>query len=325
MKFRLPLIFILALMVGGLPIVTFAISESSISMDVVPPNPNPYENVTITLSSFAANLDTVKIEWLADGKIGTSGIGKKSFSVTSKAANVETRVEARISLPDGQINKRVTIRPSVMVLLWEANDSYVPPFYRGKALPTLGNEIKVVAMPEIRIGSATVSPKNMTYSWKKDYSNQPNDSGYGKNFFTYTNDYLEDESVVGVTASTVDQKYETENSIRVGAFLPKILFYREDSLLGTIWGNTLKNNYQINGEEVLMAAPYFISPKDVRHPSLVFKWFINNSLVSNTNYKKNVLPLRVEAGTSGRAEVRLEIENRDQILQSAKKEISVEF
>jgi len=33
-----------------------------------------------------------------------------------------------------------------MVLLWQADDSYVPPFYEGKALPSPNSEIKVVAM-----------------------------------------------------------------------------------------------------------------------------------------------------------------------------------
>ena len=325
MRFRFSLIGLFLFGVIILPNLVFAVSPSSISVDVVPPNPNPFEIVTVTLNSFAANLDTVRIEWLVDGKSLSSGIGKKSFSLTAKAANIETRVEARIYLPDGQIDKKVTIRPAVMVLLWQANDSYVPPFYKGKALPSLGSEIKVVAIPEIRAGGTAINPRSMTYAWKKDYSNQPSDSGYGKNFFTYTNDYLEDRNIIGVTASTTDQIYQAEGNVGIGSFSPKIVFYKSDTELGTIWEKAIADIHRINEQEVLMAAPYFVSPRDVRHPSLFFNWFINGSLVNNSSYKKNVLPVKVEAGSSGTAQVRLEVENKDQIFKPSKKEIRVEF
>ncbi len=64
----------------------FAISPSSISVDVAPPNPAPNENVTITLSSFAANLDSVSISWFVNGKSVLTGVGKKSFSITAGPA-----------------------------------------------------------------------------------------------------------------------------------------------------------------------------------------------------------------------------------------------
>ena len=123
-----------------------------------------------------------------------------------------------------------------MVLLWQANDSYVPPFYRGKALATPDSEIKVVAMTD---------SKNMTYAWKKDYSNDQEASGYGKNFFLYTNDYLEGSNNVSVVASTLDQKYSNEASIEVGTTEPKILFYKNDNSLGTTLQKTLTNPYKI--------------------------------------------------------------------------------
>ena len=50
-----------------------------------------------------------------------------------------------------------------MVLLWQANDSYVPPFYKGKALPGADTKIKIVAMPEIRSGSLLDTLDDETY------------------------------------------------------------------------------------------------------------------------------------------------------------------
>lgn len=309
----------------ALPHKTLAITESSITVSVTPGNYAPSENVDIALSSFSANLDTVTISWFVNGRSVLSGIGKKSFSITSGAAGSETIVLARIALPDDEIQKTISIRPNVMVLLWQANDSYVPPFYKGKAMPTLESEIKVVAMPEIRTGGGMVDSKNMTYSWKRDYNNEVEGSGYGKNSFVYTSDYLENLNNIEVTASTTDQQYSSKANISVVATSPEISFYKKDNDAGIIWEHTLLNGHFIRDGEIIVAIPYFISPKDYRRPELVFNWFINDTLVGIQNLRKNLIPLRVPEGTSGVSKLRLEIENRDKIFQAVSKEIELQF
>ncbi len=304
---------------------TNAASPSSISVDINPENPAPNENVTITLSSYASNLDSVDITWSVNNKSTLSGIGKKSFSINAPGVGGEISVTAIIALPDGNIEKRVTIRPSVMIMLWEATDSYVPPFYKGKAMPTMDSEIKIVAMPEIRTSSGIVNPKNMTYSWKKDYMNEQGASGYGKNYFIYVNDYLEDSNTIGVTTSTIDQNYSSSASIEVGVYQPKILFYKNDASLGTVWEHALPNGHKIVGEEIIEAAPYFISPGDIRIPTLLWSWFINDSLVSTIGLSKNLMPVKVPEGTTGASKIRLEINNVYKLYENTTKEIDVIF
>mgnify|MGYP001616931876 CR=1 FL=1 len=302
-----------------------AISPNAISVDVIPANPIPYQNVTITLSSFAANLDSVNIQWIVDDKSILSGIGKKSFSLTTKAANINTRVEIRIFLPDGEINKNINIRPGVLVLLWQANDSHVPPFYKGKALPTPGSEIKVVAMPEITINNKMIDSKSMTYDWKQNYNNRQNASGYSKNSFTFINDYLEDSDNVSVVASTINQQYSSESSIIINTSNPEIHFYKNDQELGTRWEQSLQNNHVVSGEETIIAEPYFISPQDIRVPDLLFYWSLGGRSVSVPSYIKNLIPIKAEIGTSGTTKLKLEIENTEKIYQTAKKEININF
>jgi hypothetical protein len=324
-KFLLIPLGVLAIFIAFLAPNVLAVSPSSISVSINPPNPAPYASVTITLSSFAANLDSVNIVWLEDGKTVLSGVGKKSYSTTTKKENVETRIEARIFLPDGEINKNISIRPAVMVLLWQANDSYVPPFYKGKALPTADSEIKIVAMPEIVVNGSKVAPDKMTYNWKLDYNNQPNDSGYGKNAFVFTNDYLENSNTVSVVASTTNQQHSSEASINVTTVNPEISFYKRDATLGTLWEQALFNNYLIQGEEIVIAEPFFISPKNWRRPELIFNWSINNRSVVVPNYLKNLMSLKTAEGVTGTSILRLDIENTDKIFQTAKKEINIQF
>ncbi len=323
--------FILCLMIVFivftiLPIETSAISPSAITVNLAPQNPSAGENTTITLDSFSNNLDSILISWFVNGKKVSSGIGLKSFSLIAPSAGSETTVRSVLAFADGDIEKKIIIRPSVMVLLWEAIDSYVPPFYKGKALPTADSEIRVVAMPEVKSKGAVVSPKNMLYSWRKNYTNEPLASGYGKNSFTFINDYLENGDNIAVTASTLDEQYSSQASVGITVYQPQISFYKNDLTLGTIWEKALANGHRIVGDQTIVAEPYFMSPKEIWSQSLVWNWFINGNLTNNVSeYRKNWLPLRVEGGVQGTANLILQVENKNQLLGNAVREINVEF
>lgn len=327
MKLRLMLPFVAIFLIAGvfLPSVAQAASPSSISITANPENPNPNENVNIKLSSYLSNLDSVSITWFLNGKNILSGVGKKSFSLSAPTSEGEASVKAVISLPDGEIEKSITIKPTTTILLWQANDSYVPPFYKGKAMPSINSEIKIVAMPEIKKGSQFIDPQNMIYEWKQDYTNMQQSSGYGKNYFTYVNDYLEDYSNVAVVASTIDQKYSSSANIDVGATDVKVLFYKNDIDLGTIWEHSLSNGYKITGDAVLEASPYFISPKDIRIPTLSWIWSINDKLINMPSIRKNLIPLKVQEGTTGSSKIMLDIENKYKVFGTAKGKINVTF
>lgn len=308
-----------------LPLRAFAVSPSAITVTVAPENPSPGQDTTITISSYASNLDSAPIAWFVNGKKISSATGQKSFVTKAPASGSEATVRVVITLPDGAIEKVISIKPSVMVLLWQAANSYVPPFYHGKAMPTIGSDIKVVAMPEVRSKGTSVNPQNMTYAWQRNYTNDAQGSGYGRNFFLYTNDYLENSDTIGVTASTVDGQSSSTANITIGTVQPHIAFYKNDSTLGPIWEHALFDGYKIEGDETVLAEPYFISPKEIQSPSLTWNWFINDSLVDVFGYRKNLMPLRVQDNTTGVSRLRLEIENNDQILETASKEISVQF
>ena len=310
----------------ALPISVFAVSESAIELTATPQSPTPGENVTIIASSYASNLNTVNITWFVNGKKISGGIGQKSVSFTASVGGADTTVKATISLPSGATDRQITIRPSTMVLLYEAVDAYVPPFYRGKALPSIGSDIKIVALPEIKSGAGFLSPKNMVYEWTRNYTNDAGAGGYGKNSFIYTNDYLEDSEVIGVTASTTDGQYSLQGSTSVAPNEPHISFYEYDKDKGTLWEKALQDGHVITGNEVILAEPYFITPKQIQTPRLVFSWSINDNAINAIGrYRQNMFPVRAESEVSGTSKLKLEIENKDDFLETVQKEISLQF
>ncbi len=300
---------------------THAQSASDISTQIIPENPAPGESVTINLSSYSIDLNSNTITWLVNGKNVQSGIGKKSYTLTAGTAGSETTITIRVN----DLETKIIIKPSVMVVLWQADDSYVPPFYKGKALPTPDSTVKIVAMPEIKVGSGYLSPKNMTYSWRKDFTNDEQASGYGRNYFSYISDYLDASNYIEVNAISVDGKYSSTSNTTVGTFQPKLLFYKNDENIGTKFENTITDGHTIVDKEILFAAPYFISPQDIRNPRLLWNWSINGGQITNFGLQKNLLPLQVQSGVSGTSTVKLEIENMDKVFQTATKEINVTF
>jgi hypothetical protein len=301
-------------------------SAESIYVDIVPQNPSPGENTNISLSSYSAKLDSVLISWSINGKTVQSGIGKKSLSLSAPASGKENQIIATIALPNNTIKKEISLKPSVATLLWQASASYVPPFYKGKALPGPGTTIKVVFLPEIYSGTQLLSPRTMTYSWKKDYTNNPDGSGYGKNSFIYTSDYLDASNNISVSASTVDQKYKTTAAIDINTFNPKLLFYKNDLTMGTLWEQSTKDGAMIIGDEIIEATPYFISSKNIGDPFLVWSWFINDLPVSeNFNFKRNLLPIKTQIGISGSSIIRLEVDNLYKLYSTVSNEIKVKF
>jgi hypothetical protein len=126
------------------------VQDNEINVETIPDNPQPYQDVTINLTSYATDLNKAIITWQGvNSSQNLSGIGKTSYTFKAGGPNTTNTFDITIT-PVGSnntISKRITISPSEIDILWESVDGYTPPFYKGKALPTLGSSIKVVAVP----------------------------------------------------------------------------------------------------------------------------------------------------------------------------------
>src|SRR5690606_10591875 len=69
-----------------------AIRDNDIAVDFSPAVPGPNQNVKITLSSFATDLNKAAITWSVDGKESLSGTGKTSFSFTTGDIGSKTEI-----------------------------------------------------------------------------------------------------------------------------------------------------------------------------------------------------------------------------------------
>jgi len=158
------------------------VQNADVVIDINPKYPRANEEVKASLSSYATDLNKSKISWKLNGQISIEAVGKKDFSFTTAGVGLQTVLEAEIQTSDGSfLNKKIIITPSDIDMLWEATDSYTPPFYKGKALNTSEGMLKIVALTNSRDSAG------LSYNWKLDDTNKPDSSGYKKNYYIFKN------------------------------------------------------------------------------------------------------------------------------------------
>lgn len=295
------------------------IQSGDIVLNISPQYPKANEEVNASVSTFTTDLNNAKISWILDGSTALEGIGKKDFSFKVGNSGFSTNLEVKIETITGSvINKKITISPSDIDMLWEAYNTYVPPFYRGKALASIEGKVKVVAIP------STQNLAGFSYNWKQDDKSKQDSSGYGKNYYIYQNSYLENSNTVAVAVSDIFGNGIGSGTISINPGNPKIVFYKKDQILGTQWENSISNGFTINKDgDTIVAEPYFFSIKDLNSSGYEFNWFLNGEQTP-TPSQKNTLSIK-PGGNSGSAIIKVIINNTKTLFQSMNKEINVNF
>lgn len=299
-----------------------AISEKNVSLNISPANPSPGENFTLTLVTYSLDLNRSTITWSVNGKKVLSGIGKTSYQGTMSDLGKTTQIKVTIEAGLLLLEKNISLIGTDMDLIWEAIDSYVPPFYKGKALPGPEARINVVAIPLLQDGTKLLSADNITYAWNRNYTPDLASSGYGKNSFIFRTSYLNTSENIHATSTAINKNLSSKKSIEIKTVKPKIIFYPVQNGF-TDTSHALKNPITVRADSYTLAAlPYFFSSENPDVKDISYTWKINNQqlIVSSP---KNILTVQKGASTSGTID--LTIESISKLLQTAKSRMTINF
>lgn len=300
----------------------------SVGVSVTPESVSPGDLVTIELESFSTDLNRAEIVWVVDGITLLQGVGQKEYSLSAKGLGEQTKVEITINTTNGiPVLKTVFINPQSIDLLWEAIDSYTPPFYKGKALPSRGALIKTSVLPFLKGSRGTFSnPNSLVYNWEQNYKPYPSVSGYGKSFYVFRNTFLQKEELLKVKVSTVDGTLTASNSVNLSFFNPEILFYEKKPAIGVLFNESKNQGLTLTENEIsLLGVPYFSSTKTkvgVLDGTLSLTWKINDSFVSSD--RPDVLTVRKPEGESGYSVINFEVES-PYLYQNKEESLRVSF
>jgi len=287
-----------------------------ITLTVSPNFPRANEEVSLELHGFTVDLDRAEISWFLNNKLISIGIGNRTFSFKTDGLGSVSSLLIVVEHPtSGIFRKTQVFRPADVDILWEV-DTYVPPFYKGKKMPSSNSPVTLTAMPELRTSRGKkLDPRSLVYTWEQDRVILLNQSGYGKQSITVDGPALFQNTIISLEVSSFDGLIRASKTIFIEPFEPEILFYEKHPLRGILYNNAIIRSFFLPKEEfTLRGEPYFFSSDSFGKVTLDFGWTVNNSTILPT--RKNELVLRKE-GSGGSREVRLAIRDLRNLLQSA--------
>lgn len=309
------------------PMISYAqnyqiINASDILMTMNPELPGPYQDVTITLESYAINIDASRITWIVNNEKILSGVGEKKITVKTKNLGEPLLVEVQVKWNQvDTLIKRVRIEPAYVDLLWEAVNSYTPPFYKGKALPASESILRVVALP-----SGVIGNDQFVYTWEHNGNVQQDQSGFKKHSFEARNNFFDKKFVVDVNVTGRLTPFRARASLVVPRFDPEIHFAINNPLGVPV--AQINNGFRINGKfNTLVAHPYYFSVKEGLKYIQVL-WTIDGEPYTpplSSSRPSIEIPVIPPSEGSGSSDIRVQIVNNNEILQQSEGQTQIRF
>ena len=155
-------------------------------------------------------------------------------------------------------------------LTWSAS-SYTPPEYQGKALPTQGSQIKVVAAPL----NSGIDPEKMTFRWLLDDETQGAANGPGKNYFVFPS-----QKPAGAWHQIEVQILDVSGNLTERQFL-SIKIRNPEILISDEQNNYLPQTISVKTGQTLKlsSAPLFFNVKTPQE--INFSWTENDRVFSS--------------------------------------------
>lgn len=300
------------------------VKESDVSLDMEPLFPRPNERVSITINSFATNLDTANISYYIDGKLIKSGKGLKNFSLILGKQGTVSNLKIKMDLLDGySIEKNIAIKPSSVDLLWEA-DTYTPPFFKGKRQFSHQSIVKLVAIPHILQNGVEIPENKLLYKWSKDGEILGDRNGYGRNILKIATSLISRDMIVGVEVEDPETGFSAYNEVNLSPKEPFVVFYKKDPLYGIQYQKAILSTLPLTGQEIeLVAVPYFFNTEE-NGTKIKYTWTINGSDIQDGENRATRI-FRKVGDVFGTSNVSIKVENLDKILQFGESTISVNF
>lgn len=247
-----------------------------------PSSPSPNEQTTITAKTPTFDPNTAHFTWTVDGKKrdDLSGFGKNKFTITAGDAGSKMRVSVHVLSPKGQtLTSAYTMYVTDLTMTWIAQ-TYTPKWYKGKALPTSGSPLKIVAAPTIIIDGVTIPPEKLIYRWS--VNGQKKLSGIGQQTFTTVAPGKPDQTLM-YTVSIEDggKRIKKEGRLGLTVVIPKAVIYQTLPLGGVEPRQAMRYASLAPGKSMDVQMEPFFYPIASRR-DIPFEWTVSGDKVPGT-------------------------------------------
>jgi hypothetical protein len=299
--------------------------QDNLELQLTPEHPAPNQTVQVKVVGYGINLNDAIIEWYVNGTLIGRNVQETSF--TTRGAGSPSTLSVVVA-PEGSspITKQISVYPTEVIMLWEA-DTFTPPLYRGKALPSSDSSVRIVALPNfVRTNGTVMDPRDLVYTWKKGGSTLGPQSGMGKNTLEIASEKMYRSELYRVEVESPDGVFQGEGQVTIASYAPEVLLYENDPVLGMRFERALMEGYTLKNEEVMVTGvPYFFSTEARSDPTLAFTWRMNGSEVESARNDQSSVTFRLSGAGEGTARIALDVQHLSKILQVAKHSFSIMF
>ena len=291
----------------------------TVTITMSPQSPRPGDTVILSLESPLLDLAGSSITWYKDGSVIAQGLDVLNATIIAGPLGHATNVSVAVQAADGtSATAAVAIVPTQVDLLVDS-DSYVPPFYQGRALPSAGTNIRLQAIPHFkRADGSSVAPTDITYTWKQDDRVLGSLSGRGKSSAILPAATLYGTSDIEVDAMSVDGVLSGRATVALPSTEPLITLYEDSPLLGLTYYRAIGGQSAMNDTEMTFAAvPYFAQARSANDPRLVYGWSVNGSNVAPSASDPSEITLNT-THSNGTATLGLEVTHTTNIYMDSK-------
>lgn len=246
--------YVLVTLLFLVPLFASAASYQDLLLTLDPELPGPGDTITATINSYAYDLNSTQIVWYLDGTVVGTG-RSATFSAPTHSAPVELTVIA------GSHSITHTITPAQLDLLWEA-DTYVPSFYTGRALPSVGSHIHAHAIPHIAattLTAASTTANALLYNWYVNSRLLVDNSGVGRDVLITDAPGLYDSYLLSVEVLAPSGLKVARAGTRITSVEPTLVAYGVSPLLGTVTYRDYASLKDIALEDTPALLPYYFS------------------------------------------------------------------
>jgi len=289
------------------------------ALAVNPLFPQPYTDVTVSIEAYSMDTVGATITWFVDGVEQTSFRNARSLTLRTGTLGKKISVSAIVKMLNGpSFTVRRDIIPAAVDLILES-DTYVPAFYRGRALPSGNASMRAIAIPHV---GTSQSPLSFTYRWELGGSVLFGGPIRGKQSADVTMSRFANERL---SVTVIDQNGVSvaQKTIMLNPIEPELHFYEDNPLRGLHERAILDSLTLIGDETTVYAEPYYMNT-NLTPESVDFTWSINGEETAYKNPDQHTITLR-KSGGSGNALVELKALTTTKIPQYLRGAFSIVF
>ncbi len=279
-----------------------------VTLKLEPQFPGAHTPVTVSLDDYSINTAGAQILWYVDSVAQSAYTNARAMQFTTGTLGKKHVVNVRINRTNAlPLSASVTIIPTEIHIILEA-DTYVPSFYRGRALPSVASPVRAIVL--VQDGTKT-APSEYTYTWTEEGTVLLGGPIKGKNSFEFNMPQFGSKSLSVSVLNPVGEQVG-KGYVLLEATEPELRFYEESPLRGLLQREMVGPFPFIGDEMVIHGEPYFMS-NPVSESTAQFTWKIGGNKSSSNTGTPNALRLE-RIGARGDTLVQLDIVTNDRAI-----------